>query len=111
MSSKKKVTGKIEVSLPPERKTYFLSAPDVGHSTATYTSNRVTVVHDESAYVQIIDTGNGYEITDTAPLNGTVTHNIDYALAADLFAALKIFYHNAEKRNGEYWTIIQGEKL
>ena len=111
MSSKKKVTGKIEVSLPPEIRTYFLIAPDVGHSSATYTPGRVTIVHNESAWVQVIDTGNGYAITDTTPLNGTVTHNIDYALAADLFAALKIFYHNADKRNGEYWTTFQGSKL
>lgn len=111
MSSKKKVTGKIEVPLPPVRKTYFLLAPDVEHSTATYTDGKVTIVHSESAYVQVIDTGSGYQINDTSPGKGTVTHNIDYALAADLFAALKIFYHNADKINGEYWTIFQGEKI
>lgn len=113
MSSKKKVNKLAEDQvLPnPARKTYFLLAPDVEHSTATYTLDKVTVVHNESAYVQVIDTGSGYQINDNSPGKGMVTHSIDYALAADLFASLKIFYHNAEKYNGEYWTIFQGEKL
>jgi len=113
MSSKKKVTPPEPVFSPEKpavRKTYFLLAPDVEHSTATYTTDRVTVVHSENAWVQVIDTGSGYQINDTSPRNGTVTHSIDYALAADLFATLKIFYHN-DKINGEYWTIFQGEKI
>jgi len=101
-----------EKTLPdPVCKTYFLLAPDVIDSTATYTKNRVTVVHDEDSYIRVIDNGNGYEITDVSPNGGTKKIDMDYALAADLFAALKIFYHNAGKVNGEYWTIFQGEKL
>lgn len=107
MSSKKKV----KEPPMPVRKTYFLLAPDVEHSTATYTPDRVTIIHNESSYVQVIDTGSGYQINDTSPIKGTVTHSIDYALAADFFAALKIFYHNDDKLHGEYWTIFQGEKI
>lgn len=107
MSSKKKV----KEPPMPVRKTYFLLAPDVEHSTATYTDGKVTIVHSENAWVQVIDTGSGYQINDTSPRNGTVTHSIDYALAADFFAALKIFYHNADNVNVEYWTIFQGEKI
>ena len=108
MSSKKKV----KEPPMPVRKTYFLLAPDVEYSsTATYTDGKVTIVHSENAWMQVIDTGSGYQINDTSPVKGTVTYSIDYALAADLFAALKIFYHNADKVNGEYWTIFSGEKL
>lgn len=110
MSSKSKKKVK-EAPALAEQKSYILFAPDVSYSHATYTDGRVTIVHNENAWVQVIDTGSGYQINDTSPGKGTVTHNIDYALAADLFAALKIFYHNADKRNGEHWTIFQGSKL
>lgn len=101
MSSKKKV----------EKKEYFLFAKDTWHSSATYHAGRVTIAHNDEAYFEILDHGSGYEITDVSPLGGTKKISLDYSMAADLFAALKIFYHNADKINGEYWTIFQGEKL
>jgi hypothetical protein len=114
MSSKKKVTPPEPVFSPERpvpRLNYFLLAPDVGHSAATYHAGRITIVHSDEAYFQILDHGSGYEITDVSPGGGTKKISVDYSLAADLFASLKIFYHNADKINGEYWTIFQGEKI
>lgn len=115
MSSKKKVKDNVtpiegKVLLDPVYKTYILFAADVVHSTAVCTNGRVTIVHGENNSTQLIDTGSGYCLHDISP-SGAVTYNLDYAVAADLFAALKIFYHNADKINGEYWTIFQGEKI
>ncbi len=93
----------------PVCKKYILCSPDVSYSTATYRLDRVAIVHNQGC-VQVIDTGNGYHIHDVNP-GGTHTYYLDYAVAADFFAALKIFYYNADKVNGEYWTIFQGEKL
>jgi hypothetical protein len=113
MSSKKKITQSVETTTtpPPVRKNYFLFSPDTQHSSAVYTQNRVFITHTEYAYVEIIDTGSGYHIKDVSPLGGTKIYDVDYSLAADLFAALKIFYHNADKINGEYWTVFQGNKI
>lgn len=111
MPSKKKVKVEEEALPPPVKKTYFLIAPDVIHSAATYTEGRVTIAHNEDSYVTVVDTGNGYHISDTSRVNGTVTYDFDYALAADFFAALKIIYHNSSRLNGEYWTVFEGEKL
>jgi hypothetical protein len=110
---KSKVGKPVEGQVLPDpiRKTYFLLAPDAWHSTATYTGDKVTIVHNEQAYIEVIDTGNGYHITDISPLGGTKKYDLDYSVMADIFAALKIFYHNADKINSEYWTIFQGEKL
>lgn len=113
MSSKKKVR-KSEVettTLPPNRVKYWLLSPDSWHSCAVYGDGKVLITHNEHSYLQVIDTKNGYQVTDVSPLGGTKVYNIDYAAMADLFAALKIFYHNADKKNGEYWTIFQGEKI
>lgn len=111
MPSKKKIKVEEKALPPPARKTYFLIAPDAIHSAATYTEGKVIIAHNEDSYVSVIDTGNGYHISDTSRVNGTVTYDLDYALAADFFAALKIIYHNSSRLNGEYWTVFQGEKL
>lgn len=113
MSSKKKVKEEVkeEALPPPVKKTYFLIAPDVIHSAATYMDGKVTIAHNEDSYVSVVDTGNGYHISDTSRVNGTVTYDLDYAVMADIFAALKIIYHNSNRLNGEYWTVFSGEKL
>lgn len=99
-----------KVLLDPTYKKYILFAPDVAYSTAICTNGRVTIVHGENHSTQLIDTGSGYCLHDISP-SGAVTYNLDYSVTADLFAALKIFYHNADKVNGEYWTVFQGNKI
>lgn len=115
MPSKKKVKDNVtpvegKVLLDPVYKKYILFAPDVTYSTAICTNGRVTIVHGENSSTQLIDTGNGYCLHDISP-KGAVTYNLDYSVTADLFAALKIFYHNADKVNGEYWTVFEGDKI
>lgn len=111
--AKKKVTQSVETTTmtPPVRKNYLLFSSAVTYSGAVYTKDRVFITHTEEAYVEIIDTGSGYHVKDVSPLGGTKIYDLDYSLMADLFAALKIFYHNADKINGEYWTVFEGHKL
>lgn len=93
-----------------KNKSYFLTSKE-DHATACYTTDKVVVTHHEKAHFTIIDNGNGYSITDISPGSGTLTYEMDYAVMADLFAALKILYHNADKEQGEYWTVFCGEKV
>jgi hypothetical protein len=92
-------------------KKYFLFSVDGGRTLGRFTKDTVTISHHESASFTVVDTGNGYEITDITPVYGTRKYELDYGAMADLFAALKIFYHNADERTGEYWSIYEGEKL
>jgi hypothetical protein len=94
-----------------KEKKYFLFSVDGDKSSAMYTKNVVTITHHERAHFTIADTGSGYEVTDVSPGGGTKTYSFDYSEAADLFASLKIFYHNADRVSGEYWSVFQGEKL
>jgi hypothetical protein len=111
-AKKKKESVTLEFELPNDKgKEYILYHLDGLYSTAGYSRDEVVITHTELANFTVTDTGNGYEITDKSAYGGTKKYSIDYGGMADLYAALRIFYHNAGKVHGEYWTVIEGKKI